>query len=326
MSDETKIELLARYFEGIASEDEVKEIHQWCDESEENRRVFSEIKEIWLVSGNVHKNVEPDVNSAWRNVDNKIDRIEKTKQKNNRNLFWYLPRVAAVFVIGFVLYFMHSVNSKSDLVFVKHNSSEAKKVVKLPDGSEVTLNKNTLLEYVKNFEGGSRLVKLDGEAFFDVTKDPDKPFIIKSLKSRIKVLGTSFNYNASSSLKKNSVIVTSGKVEFSNIEGNKSVKLTKGEQGELNLIKGTLEKSLNKNKNYLSWKSDIMVFENDTLEDVIRILENYYNIKFEFVNPENKSIKLSVKFENQKLEDVLKILEFTLNLTFQKSSNKILIK
>ena len=326
MINEISEEKFARYFEGISTAEENREILRWSNKNPENKQLFSNYVELWKITNAAPGDFNPDINLAWEKISKKIDDYEKVTTRSYKNLAWYISRVAAVFVIGFVLYFMISLNSNSELIYVKHSSLDSKEKILLPDGSKVWLNKKTDLEYVKDFSDEARFVKLNGEAFFEVAKDPDKPFIIESAHSRIKVLGTSFNYKAYPLEKENVLNVSSGKVEFANISKTKEIFLEKGEKAELNIGKDLIEKSTIDDQNYLAWKTGILVFENENLENTINVISNYYSKQFEFSSEEKKSGRITVTFDNQKLDDVLRILELTMNVTFQKNTKKIIIK
>lgn len=325
MRDEQFSDMIAGYFAGTASPDEKRAIIKWCSESPENKKAFDELKEIWTITGAVPDNFNPDVQKAWQNVSGKIEDYETASQKSGRNLFFYLPRVAAVLVIGFVLYLLLYNNSGSQITFEKFAASAEKQEFILPDSSKVYLNSNSTLEYVKDFEGKTRYVKLSGEAFFDVTKNPAKPFIVETEYSRAKVLGTSFNYNAYPSQDKVMLVVSSGRVEFSDIENTSSVVLVKNEKAELNVTDYSITKSLNTDVNYNAWKTGILVFENAAFDDIIDEISNYYSQQFEFDNPRIKDARLTVTFDNMKLESVLKILQMSLDVSFRKSNSKIII-
>lgn len=323
---EIKNELIAKYYEGLATDEEKRELIRWCNASAENKRVFSELKEIWQITGKLHADFVPDTSSAWEKVTNKVSKIENELNSKSRNLTWYFSRVAAVFVIGFVLYFLFDLSSSPKLTFDSISSAEFKKEVDLPDGSKVWLNKNTELEYVSKFEGETRLVKLNGEAYFEVISNSEKPFIIESKFSRIQVLGTSFNYRAYSYQNENFVIVNSGKVEFSDADQNQRLILIKGEKGELNVEENSIKKYVNDNQNYMAWQTGILIFRNETFDEIISDLSDFYSQTFVFNNSKIKSARLTVKFDNEELEDVLNILERTIDVTFHKSSEKIIIK
>jgi ferric-dicitrate binding protein FerR (iron transport regulator) len=324
--NEINYELIAKFFEGDVTEDEKREIILWCNASSENKRVFSELKEIWQISGKIHSDFIPNTSAAWEKVTEKIDEYENEDYKKGRNFTWYFARVAAVFVIGFVLYFLFELNNSSHLAFERISSTDLKKEIYLPDSSKVWINKNTDLEYRKEFEGEERLVRLNGEAYFEVNKNPLKPFIIESKFSRIEVLGTSFIYRAYSSQNENFVIVNSGKVEFSDRNQEQPLILVKGEKGELNIDENVMKKSLNDDQNYLAWQTGILIFENETFENIIADLSNYYSQMFVFENSTMKSNRLTVTFDNEELENILNILERTIGVTFQRSSEKIIIK
>lgn len=327
MNEELFSEKIVKYFTGISTPEERRTIIKWYNSDPANKKIFDELKEIWSITGTVPKNFEPDVQTAWQSVSAKIDDYEKAKPKTGRNFSFYFSRAAAVLIIGFVLYFVFYWNSSSQITYEKVVTAETKKELVLPDGSEVWLNTNTTLEYVKGFNEETRFVKLSGEAFFEVVKDPGKPFVIETNLSRAKVLGTSFNYEAYPSREKTVLTVSSGKVEFSDINKDSAVVLIEKEKAELDAENSRIIKSLNDDRNYQAWKTGVLVFENETLENIIDDISSHYSKSFKFNNPEIKSTRLTVTFDNKELENVLKILEMTLDVTFSqgKRTDEIII-
>lgn len=325
MLNEIPNEQFARYFDGSASPEEKREIIRWHKKSAENKRLFNELYEIWTLTGKFPEDFRPDASIAWKNVSNRIDEYEKTKQNNSRNVIWYLSKIAAVFVIGFVLYFSYQWKYASNISFENFATTETKEKLLLPDGSTVWLNAHSVLQYVKNFEGEIRLLKLNGEAFFEVTRNPKKPFVVESVNSSVKVLGTSFNYKAYDLDEENILIVNTGRVEFSDIDNTKKSILEKGEKVEYSVANKFIKKSVNNNKNFLSWKTGVLVFENETFENIINEISGFYNQTFTITNPTLKSIRLTVTFDNQNLQNVLKVIELTMNCSFKETSDKIFI-
>jgi ferric-dicitrate binding protein FerR (iron transport regulator) len=317
--------MIARYFAGTSTPEEKRAIIEWYNDDPANKKKLNELKEIWTITGTVPKDINPDIQAAWQNVSAKIDDYEKIMSKRGKKFSFYLSRVAAVFVLGVVLYLIFYLSGGSQLSFEKIASAGTREEVILSDGSRVWLNTYTTLEYVKDFEGDARLVKLNGEAFFDVTKNKEKPFVVETNISRVKVLGTSFNYKAYSSKDENILTVNSGRVEFSSIDNNRSVILVENEKAELSSKTKSIAKTLNTDKNYSAWKTGKLIFENETLAKIINDISEHYSRSFEFGNEKIKSARLTVTFHNKQLEDVLKILSITLNVSFRENGDKYII-
>lgn len=330
MLDEKHIDLLAKYFEGTLIPEEQRILIRWRNEDPKNELIFKEYEELWRITENIPDSFSPDPKNAWNNVSERIDDFEANKSElNSNNFVFYLTRVAAVFVIGFVLYFVYELNFKNSINDFSNKvyTENSIRMLTLPDSSLVWLNKNSEIKYPENFDDDERVIVLSGEAYFEIKKDVEKPFIIESASSIVTVLGTSFNYRTSREYQHDLLVVNSGKVKFEDSDNSKNhVILVKGEKVEFDVENKELSKSVNENKNYLSWKTGILAFENETFENIINNLSNYYSQEFRFSNNEIKETRLTVNFDNRKLEDVLNILKLTLDITFQKDSEIIVIK
>lgn len=248
-----------------------------------------------------------NADAAWKTLHNKIKEknlIESKPKKRNKS-FYKISRIAAsiILFIGLSISGYYIFTSNSD---IKIQSDNALKMITLPDGSEITLNTRSHLSYPKKFAENNRMIKFEGEAFFNITKNPEKPFIINTKNSQIKVLGTSFNVNTK--LKKTEVIVKTGKVELKNsLKPKNKVVLVPGEKGILN--SGNLKKLRNNNPNYLAWKTHFFSYENEKLKNIIYDINKTYQVNITFKNAEIGNIIVGkTTFNNYSVETIIKII------------------
>ena len=140
-----------------------------------------------------------------------------------------IMRVAAVALIvlslGTTAIYLNSTGAFSKKITVSTGMDQKNLLVNLPDGSKIFLNRNTGLSYRANFGKHRRDVKLTGEAFFDISHDASKPFIIDAGKAEIKVVGTSFNVITNNAESAVEVYVKTGKVLLSDNSGTQSMLL-----------------------------------------------------------------------------------------------------
>ncbi len=193
----------------------------------------------------------------------------------------------------------------------------------LSDGTRVYLNKNARLTYPKSFTGPTRAVSLSGEAFFEVAKNPEKSFLITSGAVVTRVLGTSFNVNAS---RKDSVLVTvlTGKVAVSEREKKEAqLSLTPGEIGIYH--KGIFSEAPNTDPNFLAWKTGILTFSNTPLPIVIRDLSSYYSQPIQLESKGLATCALTATFRQQSLEEVLSEMQLVLPIQVQRKGRTILL-
>jgi ferric-dicitrate binding protein FerR (iron transport regulator) len=196
--------------------------------------------------------------------------------------------------------------------------------VELSEGSQVTINSNTTLTYPKKFVGNKREVELSGEAYFEVAEDPNRPFIIHAGAIQVEVLGTSFNVKAYEHLNQIEVTVASGKVAVYATEApDDRVVLVKGQMAYFYKEEVKIEKKLNENINFASWKTKQIIFEDTPMPDVIRIINEIYKSDLRLVGDELISCPVTTTFEDQSLDSILKVLETTFDFTINRKDQYI---
>ena len=258
-----------------------------------------------------------DVDAAWEKVKQKRNLLQKRKKTGN----FKFKQIAAIILLitGFsftALFIYHS--NKNTKIY----SGNTIKELTLSDGSLITLNKNTSLTYPKNFNLKDRTVSLKGEAFFKIRKNSHKPFFIHTNDVKIKVTGTSFNVKTKGQTE---VIVKTGKVELTSKKfPDKKVFLTKGEKGIANSEE--LKKIRNNNSNYLAWKTHFFTYENEKLKNIVSDLNNVYDTKISFENPEIGEMKIGkTTFDNNSINEIVEIICKTLPLKAIKEKRKIIL-
>lgn len=204
-----------------------------------------------------------------------------------------------------------------------------KKTVKLSDGSVINLNADSELEYPQEFNQKERRLKLSGEAFFNVTKDPERPFIVTTDNISTTVLGTSFNIHAykDEDIK---VTVASGSVKViyqPNTNSNTKTAIIKpGQQAMFNRSESKLTKTKVEIADYTGWQKNILSFNQEPLSLILNSLQREYNVHFECNDEELLHKTMKASFENVDLATVIDELEFILDIKFNyKVSDTFLI-
>ncbi|MBV5313499.1 MAG: FecR domain-containing protein [Prolixibacteraceae bacterium] len=200
----------------------------------------------------------------------------------------------------------------------------------LPDGTLVSLNSDTKLKYPKKFGRNTREVTIEGEAFFEVKPDKNKPFIIHAGKAQIKVLGTSFNVSAYPETKQVEVIVETGKVQVLNkttetLQTNELI-LTPGDKGTLVYSSNSLLKTTNQNPNFLAWKTHNLTFKATSLAEVIGNLEKVYKVNIRLADSRLNGLLLTAQFNDYSLDFILKVIETTFQIDAQKVNGQYILK
>lgn len=301
---------IAKFLKGEASSAEEQEIERWIKASSDNQSEFNQLKLIWDSYEEKGSTFEPELSTAWNKIESEIELTSKFQISP-----WFY-RVAAVLVLGLgITYFTFNQGDTELEPIATIESSEFKaqdhvEDFRLPDGTVVTLNKGATISYEANFGSVDRQVNLVGEAFFDVKRDEELPFVIKTSNTTTQVLGTSFSVSPIGE----DVIVTvvSGKVSFKANDGVGNVLLTKGERGDYLHSTKAVTESANEDQNFLSWKTGKLSFEDATITQVMQDLERHYNVTIDL---RDKNIsRLTASFDNQPIGEVLGIVSSTLDI------------
>lgn len=226
---------------------------------------------------------------------------------------------AALFTITHERYTADQITEREPVIF--QTEEEQHREITLGDGSVVRLNKNSEIVISEDFMEEKRELRLTGEAYFDVSHNPEKPFIIHTGHSSIEVLGTAFNVRSVSGHDNVQVAVVEGKVSFSSIDGNfperPSVILSKGQYGYLDLNERSIQVDEVAIDNYLAWKSGRFVFEELTLQQVCTQLSRLYGLECGFDDPEIKNLTLTADFSNESIEKTLSVIALSLKIEFE---------
>lgn len=312
------INILTRSIAGESSVKEQEEVAKWLADSRANKLEYDKLKKTWKVLDQTKTNQEINIDLEWKHLQS----ILPTGQGQDKRVFLRtFLRVAAAILILFGIgitgmkYFTGN-SIKTDLAETE--------IVILPDGSQVTLNAGSKLSYSKKFAKENRLVALQGEAYFEVEKDPDNPFIIEIDDAEIQVLGTSFNVRAYKGMKKIEVTVTEGKVSLYDKEDVQNIVIAVGgEKAEYIRSGKFVRKTEITNRNYLSWKTRLLVFEDDNLKEVVETITKVYHKEIRIKNQDLVNCRLTTRFEEKDLDSILKILESTFDLSLVEEKNVI---
>ncbi len=317
---------ILKYLSGDLSESDRKEFEEWLNNDPENRITHEEIKKIWEHSVLIKDFQSISIPEDWVKVRKRMNFESSGPSgtgtfKRNIASLWRVAAVLILFLgIGFLI--KQYVFAPSELISI--STDNFKKEIQLPDGSQVFLNKYSEIRYPQKFKRKIRQVKLSGEGYFEIAHNPDKLFRINlGNQAFVEDLGTSFNIRNDQEQGLVNVAVISGRVAFytSETENNKTI-LDKDE--EATLQNGSISKEVTYNKNLLSWKTGILVFDNDKIETVMDELTKFYNKKFIFKGTGGNDIRFTSTFNNQELESVIEEINIVLNLDFTEKEDTVI--
>ena len=196
----------------------------------------------------------------------------------------------------------------------------------LADGTHVWLNAETVLTYPTNFNGDQRKVKLKGEAFFDVAKDAQKPFIVELENMDIKVLGTSFNISNYEEDKTECVTLVSGSVEV-NVAQKGTYQITPSEQLSLSEFHQTVNIEKVDTELFTSWKDNKYIFKNARLDDILKKLHRWYDFSVAYEDALMGEKRFSIIIDREDdLSKVLEIISYTSNIKLEYKDKRINVR
>lgn len=322
MSDNRYWDLMSRYVSRDLSIEETEELLAWLGDDPERANMLKEFTDTWDATKNYPEDFEVDTKAGWNRLKNSLAVEEKVKPISAYTL---IGLAASFLLVAFTAFWFYGNLNESDIIKVATSSGQSKELV-LPDGSKVWINENSLISYSANLNAGnSREVKLEGEAFFDVAKNPDKPFNIETAGTTVHVLGTSFNVRQDNDGSTN-VAVVSGKVSFKSSKNPKQeLVLFAGDAGTIS-NEGYAGKIKLENQNFLYWKHKQLVFDNTTLPEVFKTLENCYHVNFQLHDESLQNHRITTSFNQASLAEVVDVLEILLDLKIEKTDSIYVVK
>lgn len=307
-------DLLLHYCEGIVTEQEKTLVEEWILQSDENKQIAKQIYTIYLATDTMEVLNKVDTEKALDKVNNRL--IGK------KNVIWWewVRRVAAVLLIpllvAYCISYFKSEPQQVQMIEVKTNPGMTTSVV-LPDNSVVILNSESSLIYPSFFEGETRNVTLKGEAYFSVTKDKKRKFIVNTLgNAQIKVYGTEFNVEAYPDDKMVNTTLVSGKVSFIS-NGKQEIIMRPGQKAVYNINKGSVSLGTAFVDGEIAWKDGKLIFKDTPFDQVLKCLSKRYNVDFVIKRGKLHDYSFTGVFEHQRLSRILEYFRISSNIKFK---------
>lgn len=309
--------LIARSLEGQLDPAEQKELQSWLEEDDANRRYYGELLKTWELTGGADTDITPDIDANWANFNRKLQ--TNVQPAGIIRSYRYIYRAAAaVLLLGGAATAWFMLKGTGQITV--QTAANETNIVVLPDGTKAFINKNSSLRYASNFGKGERTIHLEGEAFFDVVKDETHPFVVYTSQTKTQVLGTTFDVKAYN-VQPVEVYVLSGKVAVSGQEGqSKEVVLTEGRKVTLGKDQQLAEDAIS-NHDFIAWKDNIMVFNDEPISNVIRKVEALYGVK---IVAEESVADYTIKTRitpDQPLEQVLDVIAASATASWEKEGD-----
>jgi ferric-dicitrate binding protein FerR (iron transport regulator) len=297
------------------------EIRQWLDNSEDNKKIYQDLQDIWLIRGSFPDHFLPDRTKAWQKVRQKIHSPKRS--------FYLWRRVgqiaAAVIVVILSIWSGTKLDQRQQVTqFTEVISPAGQKTrIILPDSSIVLLNGRSQIRFSQNFHDYRR-VELKGEGYFEVRKDLSRQFVVGTSVLDVKVFGTSFNVKAYEDDQKVEIGLKSGKVG-----------IDRGEEEMVQLVPGqvaTFDKKEHKldlvrmDINLVSaWTRDEMVFDEVPLEEIIKYMERWYGVEIRVAPELLDGELLTFKVKTESLNELLKLISLLKPIKYQIDGKQVVI-
>lgn len=258
--------------------------------------------------------------TTYQLINEKI--VKANRDLKFANIIRYTKYAAAIIVIALISTYVYKyVLSPPEMIYASTSYGERKEVM-LPDGSIVILNSLSQLSYPEKMDGDTREVSLNGEAYFDVIKNPQKTFIVNVKDLDIKVLGTKFNIEAYETQESITTTLFEGAVSV-NLDNGYTKQLEPGQQATYNKIKNEIDVQSPANiDGKLEWQTGILTFENEKLFNILDVLGREHNVSFDISDNQLKQLRVTVRFNaKEPIETVLAIIGESANFSFIKQGN-----
>ncbi len=350
--------LIGKKLTGNATPEDIAELDSLMAGRIDTMYPVRELEKTWrAIKGQSDIKSPLEVDKKWENFKSKLPAessiIPIRSQKRNAWL-WLAASVFVIIVAAFGLTISDN-NYKTNLLttIIEAPAGSTSQVI-LPDGSKVWLNAKSKLVYKKHFGEKFREVTLIGEAFFDVVKDPQHPFIVNTASLHLRVLGTAFNVRSFANDKTSEAALVRGSIEVT-LVNNPDTKITLKPSQKI-IVRNVIDDVVVKpvvpiaspnsatvkeiplitlsNIHYkeadplpeeVQWIEKKLVFTSENFDDLAMRMERYYNVTIEFEDETAKDIVLSGSFKEENINEAMKALQLTSNFKYKTANNKITI-
>lgn len=314
--------LLYKFFEGLTTQAEDEIIRQWIMDSPDNEKRFFEERKMF--DAILLNSKEPDINENTE--------LLSVPSGNRRRISAYfrefikIAAIVAITLFGSWYYFLH-INKKDRRVATQTISVPAGQRLNiiLPDGTDVWLNAKTTIKYPVSFNEKERLISLDGQAYFNVAKNKDIPFFVKTRDGVVQALGTKFDVMAYSDSRSFETVLMEGKVKVrAACDSLQSIILTPNNKAYLK--NGKLETVYVEDFSAYEWKDGLISFKNEPFAQIMKSFEKIYDIKIVIENSRVGNLIYTGKFRViDGVDYALRVLQKDVKFKYERDTEKHIV-
>ena len=305
---------------------EQEALDRWLEQSPENRRLFEASSRAWALTASFDAEMDIDLEAEKARFRERVAQSQIHTDKHTQSQAPIRPihrlykfAAAAAIVVAGVLAWLTMTGERGAQIVYQTAANETRHFF-LPDSSTVWLNANSKLAHDADFD--VRTLELEGEAFFDVTHNPDRPFVIHTSPARVQVLGTSFNIKNYADETEVQVTVATGLVAVqSAIEpsgdavGEQQTRVAAGRRAVLDKATGVLQQQPNNMPDALAWRPSSLVFDDTPFTMVVSVISRHFALPIATPDEGLQSCTFTGQFENPTFSEVQETLAFSLNLS-----------
>lgn len=355
MNDARLFVLLGKKLSKEATDEELSELEELIRRESVQPYLLELLQEIWMKKA---AEDESQLEERWESIAGKLNAAPELPDEEAPTSWFIGRRIAmAAALTGVILFtawlgyrnynsrpLQASMEMEQDSIITVKNG-ERKRFV-LPDGSQVNLNSGSQLRFHKDFGMENREVWLNGEAFFDVSKNASHPFMVNTNRMTVRVLGTAFNVKAYNTMEDIETTVLEGKVEVS-LKESKEKKVILLPNEKISLKNNVIIKDIQPNQSVTSikyevqtvkpannetmpeeavWVKEKLAFTNEAFDIVALKMERWHNVKFYFANEKLKDLRLNGDFDNVSIDETMHILQMMVHFKYEMTGNNIYIR
>ncbi len=324
MKDQRIQYIFRKYLDNACTDDELDELLDLLD-GEDNTALDGPLRQLWERKRGY---TVPSGQIDWNTMQQRIEGNTYRQATAARLRSWYRYAAAILLVsfsFGAYLWYKNQA-SHTDLLVESVVPIVQRDTIMLMDGSRVILNAGSSLRYPERFSGNTREVYLEGEGYFEVAKDPTRPFIVHAGPLKAKVLGTSFNINAYAGQSKMEVSVLTGKVQVEETNSGRSVDLLPHEKVRYTIADDQFAKTevVDVNKD-IAWNTGRLAFDDAPLSDIVQQYYRRYGKKIEIESEGLESCRLSLVFDRESPEEILKMIALLANAQVKEEGSTVIL-
>ncbi|MDR1780184.1 MAG: FecR domain-containing protein [Tannerella sp.] len=323
-------EVMISYLAGYATTDEKRELLQWLKTSDENVAEYAALRRLWQ-SSDMNNNAENEAdNAALGKLHSRILEDSLLRRQHSPTRYVWYSAAAVILVLVCATYWMtthpvRTTETRTCIVntFVTARGSKGKFV--LPDGTVVWLNTESKLVCPDVFDGDTRSVRLEGEAYFEVARDDSKSFIVQTADMDVRALGTKFDVVSYGDDPTPSVVLLEGSVEVDLTARGDGIKMHPGQRLEYSKT-GNDYGLQNVNASlYASWINSRLEFDKTRLADIIVSMERWYNVSIKCPADFARTQRLSFTIRNENASEIMEALSMIIPIHYRLTDKEIVI-